>query len=138
MKLHKGSLILQSSRSEINKIENLLFTLNEAYRIDQERFVNFHIAVSEALMNAIVHGNKESTEKRVMVDILENEDSLELVISDEGNGFDASNVPDPTKNNNLYKDHGRGIFIMKSLTDGYECCAGEKGTTVRLKILFKK
>jgi serine/threonine-protein kinase RsbW len=138
VKLHKGSLILQSKRSEINKLENLLFTLNEFYKIDQERFVNFHIAASEALMNAIVHGNKESADKRVSVDILEDDSSLELVISDEGIGFDVSDVPDPTKNNNLYKDHGRGIFIMKSLTDGYECCSGEKGTIVKLKILFKK
>ena len=89
-------------------------------------------------MNAIVHGNKESADKRVLVDILEDDSSLELVISDEGIGFDVSDVPDPTKNNNLYKDHGRGIFIMKSLTDGYECCSGDKGTTVKLKILFKK
>lgn len=136
MKLHKGSLILQSKRSEINKLENLLFTLNEFYKIDQERFVNFHIAVSEALMNAIVHGNKESSDKRVSVDIFEDDKSLEFVISDEGTGFEAGDVPDPTKNNNLYKDHGRGIFIMKSLTDGYECCSSEKGTTVKLKILF--
>jgi serine/threonine-protein kinase RsbW len=138
VKLHKGSLILQSRRSEISKLENLLFTLNEYYKIDQERFVNFHIAVSEALMNAIVHGNKESAEKRVFVDIFEDDSTLELVISDEGTGFDVSNVPDPTKNNNLYKDHGRGIFIMKSLTDGYECFTGENGTKVKLKILFNK
>lgn len=138
MKLHKGSLILQSKRSEISKLESLLFTLNEFYKIDPERFVNFHIAVSEALMNAIVHGNKESAEKRVYVDIFEEENWLELVIKDEGKGYDASDVPDPTKNSNLYKDHGRGIFIMKSLTDWYECCPSEGGTTVRLKIMIKK
>ncbi len=138
MKLHKGSLILQSKRSEINKLENLLFTLNEFYKIDRERFVNFHIAVSEALMNAIIHGNKESAEKRVYVDIFEEENSIELIIKDEGTGFDVSDVPDPTKNSNLYKDHGRGIFIMKSLTDGYDCCMGDGGTTVKLKILIKK
>lgn len=138
MKLHKGSLILQSERSEISKLENLLFTLNEFYKIDQERFINFHIAVSEALMNAIVHGNKESKDKRVYVDIFEEENSIELIIKDEGTGFNTSDVPDPTKNNNLYKDHGRGIFIMKSLTDGYECKTCESGTTVKLRIVIKK
>ncbi len=138
MKLHKGSLILQSKRSEISKLENLLFTLNEFYKIDQERFVNFHIAVSEALMNAIVHGNKESKDKKVYVDIFEEDNSVELTIKDEGTGFNTSDVPDPTKNNNLYKDHGRGIFIMKSLTDGYECNTCESGTTVKLRIIIKK
>lgn len=136
--MHKGSLILQSKRSEINKLENLLFTLNEFYKIDPERFVNFHIAASEALMNAIVHGNKESAEKRVYVDIFEDENSVDLIIKDEGSGYDASDIPDPTQNSNLYKDHGRGIFIMKSLTDGYECCPGDCGTTVKLKIMIKK
>jgi serine/threonine-protein kinase RsbW len=135
--LHKGSLILQSKRSEINKLENLLFTLNEFYGIDQERFINFHIAVSEALINAIVHGNKENPEKRVLVDIYENDDSLEVVVKDEGEGFNVNKLPDPTESENLHKEHGRGVYIMKMLTDGYECYTDDSGTTVKLVIKRK-
>ena len=134
MKVHKASVILQSRRTEINKIEKLLFTLNEAYNIGQEKFINFNIAVSEALMNAIVHGNRESDGKRVYVDIFEEENSLEVIIKDEGAGFDNSSIPDPTKDENLHKDHGRGIYIMKILTDGYECIADDDGTIVKLTI----
>jgi serine/threonine-protein kinase RsbW len=136
--LHKGSLILQSKRSEISKLEDLLYTLNEFYGINQERFINFHIAVSEALINAIVHGNKESAEKRVIVDIYENEDSLEVVVKDEGEGFNQNILPDPTETENLNKESGRGVYIMKMLTDGYECCTDSTGTTVKLGILFEK
>ena len=123
---------------KIIKLENLLFTLNEFYGIDQERFINFHIAVSEALINAIVHGNKENPEKRVLVDIYETDDSLEVVVKDEGEGFNVNKLPDPTESENLHKEHGRGVYIMKMLTDGYECTTGNDGTTVRLLILFKK
>ena len=132
--MHKGSLILQSKRSEISKLENLLFTLNEFYGINQERFINFHIAVSEALINAIVHGNKESADKKVLVDIYENDDSLEVVVKDEGEGFNLNKLPDPTESENLHKEHGRGVYIMKMLTDGYECTTGNDGTTVKLVI----
>ncbi len=136
--MHLGSLILQSSKSEIGKLESLLFAMNESIKIDSDRFVNFHIAVSEALVNAIVHGNCESTDKKVYVDINEERGYLEVIIKDEGTGFNLNDVPDPTKNNNLYKDHGRGIFIMRSLTDGYECFSDEKGTIVKLQIMINK
>ncbi len=112
--------------------------MNESIKIDSDRFVNFHIAVSEALVNAIVHGNCESTDKKVYVDINEERGYLEVIIKDEGTGFNLNDVPDPTKNNNLYKDHGRGIFIMRSLTDGYECFSDEKGTIVKLQIMINK
>jgi len=134
MKEHKASVILQSRKTEINKIEKLLFTLNELYGINQERFINFSIAVSEALMNAIVHGNRESEEKRVFVDIFSDETSLEVFIKDEGGGFDYASIPDPTTDENLMKDHGRGIYIMRELTDGCECDSGNGGTTMKLVI----
>lgn len=111
-----------------------MFTLNESYGINQERFINFHIAVSEALINAIVHGNKENALKKVLVDIFENDDSIEVVIKDEGEGFNVNKLPDPTESENLHKEHGRGVYIMKMLTDGYECTTGEEGTTVKLMI----
>ncbi|MDD5360852.1 MAG: ATP-binding protein [Ignavibacteria bacterium] len=130
--MHKASIILQSKKTEINKIEKLLFTLNEVYEIEQERFINFNIAVSEAIMNAIVHGNKESDDKRVYVDVFDNGKSIEVVIKDEGRGFDNSSIPDPTEVENLHKDHGRGIYIMKILTDGYESTSDGDGTIVRL------
>ena len=133
-KFHKASMVLLSSRHEIVKLEDLLFTMNKIYKIDEERFINFHIAASEALMNAIIHGNRESPVKKVYVDIYEDDSDLQLVIKDEGIGFSQELVPDPTDDGNLHKDHGRGIFIMKSLTDGYECSSGNDGTTVLLTI----
>lgn len=134
MEIHKAGIIIQSKRTEINKIEKLLFKLNEVYNIEQERFVNFSIAVSEALMNAIVHGNRESEEKKVFIDVYESDKEIEIRIKDEGSGFDYSSIPDPTTDENLHKDHGRGLYIMKILTDRFECTATECGTMVKLVI----
>ncbi|MCE1166218.1 MAG: ATP-binding protein [Bacteroidetes bacterium] len=111
-----------------------MFILNDVYKIEQERFVNFSIAVSEALMNAIVHGNKESDGKRVFVDVYESEEEISVIIKDEGCGFDYTSIPDPTTDENLHKDHGRGLYIMKILTDSFECKATDKGTLVKLGI----
>ncbi len=134
MKVHKAGIIIRSKRTEINKIEKLLFKLNEVYNIEQEKFINFSIAVSEALMNAIVHGNRESDEKRVFIDVYENDSTVEISIRDEGTGFDYTSIPDPTTDENLHKDHGRGLYIMKILTDGFDCSATESGTLVKLVI----
>jgi|WetSurSiteA1Bulk_404760.scaffolds.fasta_scaffold107601_1 serine/threonine-protein kinase RsbW len=133
-KFHKVSMVLPSSKNEIGKLENLLFELNKIFMIDEERFINFHIAASEAFANAVVHGNKESQSKKVFVDIYEDDSEIQLVIKDEGTGFNQGLVPDPTDNGNLLKDHGRGIFIMKSLTDGFDCSSGIDGTKVILTI----
>jgi len=129
-----ANIILQSNRNEIKKLENLLIMLNENYHIDADRFCNFQIAASEALINAIIHGNKESEEKRIYVDIYDNEKYFILRIKDEGEGFNLNKLPDPTDNENLIKEHGRGVFIMKQLTDEYDCRCTEHGTLVELKI----
>lgn len=129
---------MQSNRNEIKKVESLLLKLNEIYKIDTERFINFNIAVSEALINAIMHGNKESADKKVFVEINENENSLEVIVKDEGKGFNLDNIPDPTDTGNLHKEHGRGVYIMKLLTDGYDCTFDNSGTKVRLNILINK
>jgi serine/threonine-protein kinase RsbW len=76
------------------------------------------LAVREALVNAIVHGNHCELQKavRVSVAVCDNGDLL-IVVKDSGSGFDPSKLPDPTAAKNLLGDHGRGIFLMKRLMD---------------------
>ncbi len=132
--MKKIALVLRSKRSEISILENYLKEINKSVGLDESRLINFQIAVSEALVNAIVHGNKESEEKTVKMEIAYNEKSVKVTIKDEGSGFDISKLPDPTDTENLYKENGRGIFIMKSLVDKFVCNSGTSGTEYILTI----
>ncbi len=127
-------LKLKSNKSEINKLEKNLRKINKIVNLDESKLVNFQIATSEALINAIVHGNKEDERKIVILQISYTPDSITVSIKDEGTGFDISTYPDPTDSKNLFKEHGRGIFIMKSLVDNFRCISNESGTEYILTI----
>jgi len=132
--LKKLNLTLESNRNEIKKFEVLLEKSNEEFNLPAERFINLQIACSEALINAIVHGNKESNVKKVYTEIAYDDRSLFVKINDEGDGFDISRLPDPTSNENLMKEHGRGIYIIRSLVDDFRCSSTENGTEFILTV----
>ena len=132
------NIIIESKRTEIQRIEKILEEINSEFKLEEEKLVNYQIAISEALVNAIIHGNKEANEKRVFVTFTFDENRLTAKIKDEGTGFDPESIPDPTNDDNLLKEHGRGLFIMKSLTDEFECKSSEKGTEYTLTIFKNK
>jgi len=123
-----------SDKSEIHKVEKLLEEVNNECALEMQKFVNFQIAVSEALVNAIVHGNKEDKNKNVFCDIECTDKYMTVRIKDEGEGFDLNGIPDPTNKENILKEHGRGIYIIRSLVDEYECITSDKGTEMILKV----
>ena len=127
-------MVLKSDRNEIRKFEILLEQVNSVFNLAMEKFINLQIATSEAVINAIVHGNKENPEKNVYI-IIEYDDSVLIVkIKDEGEGFDVDKLPDPTSNENILKEHGRGIFIIRSLVDDFKCISSHKGTEYILSV----
>lgn len=132
MKCHE--LILKSKRSEIRRFEELLEEVNKSVNLTIEKFINLQIACSEALVNAIVHGNKEDEYKKVFTKIEYSEVIISIRIKDEGNGFDVNSLPDPTTNENILKESGRGIFIIKSLVDEFACNSTSTGTEFILKV----
>ena len=75
------------------------------------------LAVLEATNNAVIHGNKEDETKKVRLEIKQENNKLIIVVSDEGNGFDYDNIPDPTLPENIEKPDGRGVFVIRSLAD---------------------
>ena len=75
------------------------------------------IALTEAVSNAMIHGNKSDAKKKEIIEISQKEDQMVMTIVDEGKGFDLENVEDPLLPENLLKENGRGIFILKSLMD---------------------
>lgn len=80
----------------------------------EEHTFGIHLAVEEALMNAIKHGNQRNPEKYVTVEFRFNAKILQIVIEDEGDGFNPSDVPDPTLEENLELPSGRGLMLMKT------------------------
>ena len=76
------------------------------------------VALSEAANNAMCHGNRENAEKNVVISckLDESGELLSLVVKDEGPGFDFMNIPDPTTPENIKRENGRGVYLMKELT----------------------
>jgi serine/threonine-protein kinase RsbW len=91
------------------------------------------MAVREAVTNAVSHGNKLDETKFVEVGLKSFPDSFEITVHDQGPGFNPSDIPDPTKEENILKTSGRGIFFMRNFMDEVEWSANPKGgTTVRM------
>ena len=94
---------------------------------DEERD-NLAIAVTEAVNNAIIHGNKYNESKKVIVTYHLLDNGVKVSVRDEGGGFNPGNVKNPVLPDNLMKEHGRGIFIVKTLMDKVEFNFNRKGT----------
>jgi serine/threonine-protein kinase RsbW len=113
-------LEIESERNNINKVEALMLKANENFGLTGNKFDKMMIAVTEIIMNAIVHGNKENPGKKVRIYVEHDENVMRIVVTDEGEGFDIQNMPDPTISENLYDVHGRGVFIAKAMVDEFQ------------------
>ena len=120
MELTVDKLVFNSETKNINLVEKLIDDLSNEYDLHSDIYGKLLLGVVEGVNNAIVHGNKLDKQKNVVVEYSIQEDKVQFIIIDEGLGFDYTNVPDPTKPENLEKTHGRGIFLMHHLADEIE------------------
>lgn len=107
-------------KSEIDSIEIAQCYIEEIVEKHSQFssiFANIHTAVSEALNNAIVHGNSADPSKIVQLSYEVEKDKIRFRVEDEGNGFDFNSIPDPTLPENIEKISGRGVFIIRTLAD---------------------
>ena len=81
---------------------------------------NIMVAITEAVNNAIIHGNNSDRRKLVDLSLVLEEKEVSFTIEDQGEGFDFDNLPDPTAPENIEKEGGRGIFLIKNLANRYE------------------
>ncbi|MGB1102921.1 MAG: ATP-binding protein [Crocinitomicaceae bacterium] len=98
-------------------VEGLIDNVCSDYELNEDHYGNILIAVTEAVNNAIIHGNLNDEDKKVKLEVVKNNDQVVFTIIDEGKGFDFTNLPDPTAPENIEKPDGRGIFLMKNLSD---------------------
>ena len=101
----------------IRIVESFIENTKEKFSIDDDIYGNILVAVTESVNNAITHGNKMNKNKNVYLSVEPEDSELRFVIEDEGKGFDYKNLPDPTDPENLLKTSGRGIYLMKHLSD---------------------
>ena len=124
------NLHFNSSFDNINLVENFIVNICEKFKIEEENFGNILIAVTEAVNNAIQHGNNLDPKKSIDVAFESTPQNLSFIIADEGKGFDFNSLPDPTEPENIEKPNGRGVFLMKHLADGVDFL--ENGRIVKL------
>ena len=100
--------------------------------ISEEEAFGIDMAVREAMANAVIHGNKLDETKLVEINVKSSLDSLEISVHDQGQGFNPETISDPTKEENILKSSGRGIFFMRNFFDEVDWSISPKGTTVRM------
>jgi serine/threonine-protein kinase RsbW len=111
------SVQIPSIADNIRMIESFIDNAKERFHLNEDIYGNIMIAVTEAVNNAIKHGNKSDSSKNVFLSLSLNENLLRFIIKDEGPGFDFHSLPDPTAPENIDKPGGRGIFLMRHLSD---------------------
>jgi serine/threonine-protein kinase RsbW len=126
------TLQLPSKQESITLVENLIEEIADKYHISEDTFANMMTCLSEAVNNAIVHGNKLDADKKVIVNADVEEKRTIWTITDEGDGFDYNNLADPTAPENIENLTGRGVFILKHLAD--QCIFNTKGNEVELHL----
>ena len=105
-------------------IESFIDNAKEKFQLDDDIYGNIMIAITEAVNNAIKHGNRSDSSKNVSLSLSLDDSRIKFRIEDEGQGFDFENLPDPTSPENIEKPGGRGIFLMKHLSDEVEFIEG--------------
>lgn len=101
----------------IRMIESFIDNAKDKFHLDDDIYGNIMIAVTEAVNNAIKHGSNSDSTKNVLLSLSLDESTIRFRVEDQGSGFDYSNLPDPTAPENIEKPGGRGIFLMKHLSD---------------------
>ena len=123
-------LSFASKVENINLVEKLVDDICNRYQVNEDNYGNILIASTEAVNNAIHHGNKSNPMSEVKVSYEVKDKELTFIIEDEGPGFDYESLPDPTDPKNIEKPHGRGVFLMKNLSD--EISFSEEGNVVKM------
>lgn len=128
-------LVIKSDKSELQKVEEFIKEVFSFYDFPLECYNNVLLSISEATLNSIVHGNKSDRRKKVELDVDCKTNLISVKITDEGEGFDYETLPDPTQEENILKESGRGIHIIKSVAKSISF--NEKGNSLQFEIECK-
>ncbi len=116
----------------VEQVETITDEISRHLKFSEPDRDSIAIAITEAVNNAIYHGNKLDEKKKVHFAIHKTAHGLRFIVGDEGSGFKPDDVPNPLEPDNLLKENGRGIFILKSLMDEVSFDFSPRGTTITL------
>jgi serine/threonine-protein kinase RsbW len=108
------SIVVESTPSALGEPCRRILLAMEEKGFGQDDVFAVHLAVEEAFLNAVKHGNKMDPEKTVTIDCLVDEEKVDLKLTDEGDGFDPAGIPDPRVGENLYRPEGRGLLLINA------------------------
>lgn len=108
---------IPSISENIRIVESFIDNVKEKFNVDDDLYGNIMVAITESVNNAMKHGNKLDKTKNVILSATCDENALTIRVEDQGEGFDYDNLPDPTAPENIDKVGGRGVFLMKHLSD---------------------
>ncbi len=107
----------ESTLESVDTAEAIIAQAAETAGFEEDDLHKIGMAVRECMVNAVVHGNRYSANKQVHLSVSRKADELTIQISDQGEGFDLSNVPDPLAEENLLRHSGRGVFLIRAFMD---------------------
>src|SRR3990172_362154 len=123
---------IPSDPEYIERVEKKTEKIEKQAGLNDNAIDNLAIAVTEVVANAIVHGNRRDSSKKVTIEFFLDEKNIKVLISDEDAGFDPKDIKNPTAPENILKESGRGVFIVKALMDDVLFRFSEKGTVTTL------
>jgi serine/threonine-protein kinase RsbW len=125
-------LEIESNPKNLITVEEFVNYFAIDLKVDPEKIPGLLLAVTEASTNAIIHGNRSDESKIVIINVTKQDNQLIVSVKDQGKGFDPHKVPDPTEPENLLKDSGRGVYLMRVYMDDVIFNHSPEGTEIIL------
>ena len=130
---HTVEKVLESTLESVDSAEQTVLNEAEALGFDEDDLHRVGIALRECMVNAVVHGNRYNSRKKVHLKVTRTPESLTVVIGDEGDGFDPTAVPDPLAGENLLRGSGRAVMLMQAFMDEFQISKrSPQGTEVKM------
>ena len=133
MEAHTLERELESTLESVDSAEQIVMAESKALGLDEDDLYRVGIAIRECMVDAVVHGNRYNSRKKVYLKVERTADRLTIVVGDEGDGFDPNAVPDPLAGENLLRGSGRGVMLMQSFMDEFQISQRQpQGTEVKM------
>jgi serine/threonine-protein kinase RsbW len=129
---------MNSNPKLIHRVENFLQKVNKRAHLDEIQFNKALVSLTEAVNNAILHGNKSDPKKKVYLTCELSKERMILKVRDSGKGFNPEKLKNPLEDSNLLRESGRGIFLMRTLMDKVQYHFSKDGSEVEMVLLLIK
>ena len=121
--------LLDSTLDSVETAEDAVLRVAGEIGFPEDDLHQIGMAVRESMVNAVVHGNRYNSRKKVHLSVLKAPDRLTVVIADEGEGFDLNSLPDPLAEENLLRQSGRGLLLIRAFVDEFDVRRAQPGGT---------